>query len=184
MAKTERSIVPSSIEKVAHWPFLLPSHLAGEVMGSRCGEIMGIGGVENCPQTTGRPPPRTDVQCLARKPEPRVPEGAGPFPPPHPVQVERGRTSECGFQPGWPGHGGTGPRSQQALSLRETHASTAKNQECSAVDFLRYSDTSFFFFFLNLFLKKHTCAAVFVQRVRTQNKYMIGHSGRFTVSQA
>lgn len=90
----ERSIVPRSIEKVARWPFLLPSHPAGEVMGSRCGEIMGIGGMESCPQTTGRPPPRTDVQCLARKPEPRVPEGAGPFPPPHPVTPSRWRETE------------------------------------------------------------------------------------------
>lgn len=122
------------------------------------------GGVESRPQTTGQPPPRADVQCLS----PECLRARG-----HPVQVESRRTSECGSQ-----LRAQVPGANRPYSLRETHASTAKNYK------VQWSGLSSFFphvFFFNLFLKKHTCAAVFVQRVRTQNKYVIGHSGRFTV---
>lgn len=65
-------------------------------------------------------------------------------------------------------------------SARHIHASTAKNQKVHGTEFL----ILLWFFFLFLFLKKHICAAVSVQRVRTQNKYVIGNSGMFTVSKA
>lgn len=79
----------------------------------------------------------------------------------------------------WISAPGTGPRSQQALFPQGDTCKHSKELQ-SAVEWTFFLFPTRFFFF-NLFLKKHTCAAVFVQRVRTQNKYVIGHSGRFTV---
>lgn len=72
------------------------------------------------------------------------------------------------------------PKANGLCSLSKTHASTAKNEK-SAWNGVSFSVVFFFFLF---FLKKHICAAISVQRVRTQNKYVIGNSERFTVSKA
>lgn len=121
-------------------------------------------------------PERLSPECLRAR---------GPFPPGRlPIPEERGnlgvRISARVTRPR-----GTGPRSQQALSRQgdtRKHSKKPDLRQSGLASFFR--TRPFFFFFLNLFVKKHTCAAVFVQRVRTQNKYVIGHSGRFTVSQA
>lgn len=73
------------------------------------------------------------------------------------------------------------PKADGPCSLSKTHASIAKNQKVHRMKYLLFPLFFFSFFFS---LKKQSCAAISVQRVRTQNKYMIENSGRFTVSQA
>lgn len=81
-------------------------------------------------------------------------------------------------------HGTQVLKANEPCSLSKTHASIAKNQKVHRTKCLLFPWCVCVFLLLLFFVKKQPCAAVSVQRVRTQNKYMIGNSGRFTVSQA
>lgn len=74
------------------------------------------------------------------------------------------------------------PRAEGLLPQQDT-CKHSTEQKCSGMEFLLFC-CGFFFPFSFSIKHTHTCAATSVQRTRTQNKYMIGNSGGFTVSGA